>query len=80
MPGRLPEPTPEFVAMVEEEWERLLSMLDRGGPDLRQLALLKLENLTHEEIAGRLACGLRTVERKLRLIRSLWEEPADGGA
>jgi DNA-directed RNA polymerase specialized sigma24 family protein len=33
-----------------------------------------VEGYCNEEIAARLGCGLRTVERRLRLIRSIWEQ------
>jgi DNA-directed RNA polymerase specialized sigma24 family protein len=66
------EPTPAFAAQVREEFERLLSLL--GGGDLRQVALWRMEGYTNEEIAGRLGCVERTVERKLETIRSLWME------
>lgn len=64
------EPTPEFAALVAEEYQRLLDQL--GNDTLRTLALWKLEGYTNEEIAGRLGCTSRTVERKLRVIRSIW--------
>ena len=66
------EPTADFAAEVSEESERLLSLL----PDesMRQLATLKMEGFTHEEAAEHLQCGLRTVERRLRLIRQIWEQ------
>jgi DNA-directed RNA polymerase specialized sigma24 family protein len=67
-----PEPTPEFAALVSEECERLLDKL--GDPDLRALALWRMEGYTIEEIAGRLGCVPRTVERRLRVIRSLWSQ------
>jgi DNA-directed RNA polymerase specialized sigma24 family protein len=44
--------------------------------DLRQVARLRLEEYTNGEIAGRLGCSERTVERKLVLIRGFWEETA----
>ena len=46
---------------------------------LRRLALWKLEGYGNEEIAGKrmMDCGVRTVERKLSLIRQLWEEPPE---
>ena len=45
-----------------------------GGlsPELKQVALLKLEGYQNAEVAVRLGCSLPTVERKLRLIRRLW--------
>jgi DNA-directed RNA polymerase specialized sigma24 family protein len=42
-------------------------------PDLRQVALMKLEGYTNREIAEALRCGKRGVERKLDLIRKRWE-------
>jgi DNA-directed RNA polymerase specialized sigma24 family protein len=66
------EPTPEFALQVAEECQRLLDRLADDG--LRSVALWKMEGYTVEEIAARLGCVPRTVERKLRMIRSLWEE------
>ena len=67
-----PEPTPAFAAQVAEECRRLLDRLD--SPELRSVALLKVEGYGNEEIAAQLGCGLRTVERRLRLIRGIWEQ------
>lgn len=61
------EPTPEFAALVAEEYERLLGSLEDDAQ--RNVALSKLEGYSNEEIAQKLACSLRTVERKLGLIR-----------
>jgi DNA-directed RNA polymerase specialized sigma24 family protein len=66
------EPTPAFAAQVAEECGRLLAHLD--DPDLRSIALWKMEGYTTEEIAAQLGCVPRTVERRLRVIRSLWNE------
>src|SRR5262245_58283243 len=66
------EPTPEFAAQFAEGCARLLDRLGDSG--LRQVALWKLEGFTNEEIAARLGCVERTVERKLRVIRGLWEQ------
>jgi DNA-directed RNA polymerase specialized sigma24 family protein len=64
------EPTPELAAMVAEEYRHLLGRL--GDETLCRIAAWKLEGYAHEEIAARLGCGLRTVERKLGVIRSIW--------
>ena len=39
---------------------------------LRQVAALRLEGYTDREIAARLDCGLSTIERRLRTIRTVW--------
>jgi DNA-directed RNA polymerase specialized sigma24 family protein len=33
-----------------------------------------MEGFTHEEIATKLGCATVTVERRLRLIRSIWRK------
>lgn len=63
-------PTPEFAAMVAEECTRLLNLLDE---DLRPVALAKMEDYTNREVAAKLDCSLSTVERSLRLIRTIWQ-------
>ncbi len=68
------EPTPEFVAQLKDELDRLLLRLDATGDSaLRSVALWKLDGLTTPEIAERLGCVRRTVERKLELIAGVWE-------
>lgn len=64
------EPDPQFAALVVEEYQRLLALLEE---DIRPVALRKLEGYTNEEIAAQLEVSLRTVERKLSVIRGLWE-------
>jgi DNA-directed RNA polymerase specialized sigma24 family protein len=63
-------PSPEFAALVADEYERLSVAL--GDKDLKAIARWKLEGRTDEWIASELDCSVRTVERKLRLIRGLW--------
>lgn len=63
-------PTPEMAAIAAEECQRLLSML--ADESLRQVAQLKLEGFTNEEIADQLQCAPRTVERRLQKIRDRW--------
>jgi DNA-directed RNA polymerase specialized sigma24 family protein len=66
------EPTPAFAAQVAEECERLLACLD--NPELRFIAVSRMEGYTSEEIAARVGCAACTIERRLRLIRSIWEQ------
>jgi DNA-directed RNA polymerase specialized sigma24 family protein len=68
------EPTPEFAAQLAEECQRLLTRLDDA--ELRSIALWKMEGYTNDEIAARLDRAPRTVERRLRLIRSIWAREA----
>jgi DNA-directed RNA polymerase specialized sigma24 family protein len=63
------EPTPEFAALVAEEYRRLLERL--GDDVLRQVAMLRMEGHTRDEIAARLGCARRTVARQLALIRRI---------
>jgi DNA-directed RNA polymerase specialized sigma24 family protein len=63
------EPTPEFAATVAEEYRRLLERLDDDV--LRQVAVLRMEGHTSDEIAERLGCARRTVARQLALIRRI---------
>jgi DNA-directed RNA polymerase specialized sigma24 family protein len=65
------EPTPEFAAQLAEECRRLLGGL--ADDELRSVALWKMEGYTNEQIAAKLGCVPRTIERKLRVIRSRWK-------
>jgi DNA-directed RNA polymerase specialized sigma24 family protein len=64
------EPTPELAAQLAEEYQRLMEQL--GDSTLQSVATWKLEGYTDDEIAARLGCVTRTVERKLARIRRMW--------
>lgn len=66
------EPTAEEAAEIADECRRLLDLLNE--PELRQIALWKVEGFTHEEIAAKLDCVPRTIERKVQRIRMLWKD------
>ncbi|OAI53206.1 hypothetical protein AYO44_16175 [Planctomycetaceae bacterium SCGC AG-212-F19] len=66
------EPSPELAGELTDEYQRLLDRL--GDPQLQTIALWKVEGFSNEEIAGRLGCAVRSVERKLQRIRALWQE------
>jgi hypothetical protein len=66
------EPTPEFAAQAAETFRRLLAQLPTE--ELRAIALAKMEGFTNEEIAARRGCALATVERRLGLIRAVWQK------
>ena len=62
-------PAPEFDLVCND----LLSMLDE---EPRAIALYRLMGYKNREIADLLGCTERKVERKLNLIRAIWEQHA----
>lgn len=70
------EPTPEFAALVAEQYQALLDRL----PDqvCRDIAQLKLEGYTDDEIGQRLDCSRSTIQRRLRMVRRIWSEEGSG--
>jgi DNA-directed RNA polymerase specialized sigma24 family protein len=71
------EPTPELAAQFAEEVRCRLAALPSA--DLQTVAQSKLEGSTNAEIATHLGCGVRSVERKLKVIRSLWARGRSSG-
>lgn len=74
-------PDPAEAAALVEVIEARLAALD---DTLRRIALWKLEGWTDREIAApdKLDCAIKTVERKMKLIREKWskEFPEDSSA
>jgi DNA-directed RNA polymerase specialized sigma24 family protein len=70
------EPTPALAAQLAEEYQRMMERL--GDSTLQNVATWKLEGYTDNEIAARLGCVTRTVERKLARIRSKWAREMRG--
>ena len=69
------EPTPEFAAQISDNLQHLLKVLDAtGDPDLRRIAILKMDGYSNQDIAESVGCVRRSVERKLQLIAGLWEK------
>lgn len=68
------EPDPALAAEVAEECERLLGALQ--DPELRHIALLRMDGCSVDEVAARVSCAPRSVKRKLQLIRVIWEREA----
>jgi RNA polymerase sigma factor (sigma-70 family) len=65
-------PTPEVAAMMADECRQLLEKLQ--DPQLQAMALAKMEGYDNREIAAQLHCSVRTVERRLKLVREKWKE------
>ena len=72
--GLIPDrhPDPEFTLTMKEECSRMLQLL--GKKELQQVAMHKVEGFTNEEIAERIGCTRRAVQRRLALIREIWSE------
>jgi DNA-directed RNA polymerase specialized sigma24 family protein len=64
-------PTPSFAATVAEEYRYRLDLL--RDDSLRRVAVLKMDGYSNQEIAVQLGLGLRSVVRKLDLIRRTWQ-------
>ena len=64
-------PSPEFASQLSEQFERLFDQL--ADPDLRTIATLKMEGYTIDEISLQVGRAPATIERKLKVIRTLWE-------
>jgi len=64
------DPDPEFLATMEEQFEILMNAL----PDESQkrVAKLRMDGYSNDEIAKSLDISVRSVERKLNVIRKTW--------
>jgi RNA polymerase sigma factor (sigma-70 family) len=71
MPDR--RPPPEWQVLFEDTRSAWLADL---RPVQRQIVCLRLEGFQTAEIAHRLGCSLRSVERQLSEVRSRWQERA----
>lgn len=65
-------PAPDIAAVMADQTRQLLASL----PDetAQRVAALKIEGFTHQEIADKLNVNTRTVERRLKQIRELWQK------
>jgi RNA polymerase sigma factor (sigma-70 family) len=63
-------PSPAEAAVLNGALERRLEAL--ADPELRQIALLRLEGYTNREIADQFDCTERSIERRMERIRNKW--------
>jgi RNA polymerase sigma factor (sigma-70 family) len=65
-------PAPDIAAVMADQTQQLLASL----PDetAQRVAALKIEGFTNQEIADKLDVNTRTVERRLKQIRELWQK------
>lgn len=68
VPGR--EPRPSQVAIVHEQWERLV---DGASSRARRILGLRVAGETLENIASQLRVSEKTVHRVLSKVRARWE-------
>jgi RNA polymerase sigma factor (sigma-70 family) len=66
---------PDLIAVFREEKERLFERLPDS--ETRRIAKRRLQGYSNAEIAEQLGISLRTVERRISTIRSLWSSTAD---
>jgi RNA polymerase sigma factor (sigma-70 family) len=66
------EPSPEVAVIMADELQQSMDRLTDA--ELRTVAMCKLEGYTNTEIAAKLGCAESTVERRLRVIRTLWDD------
>ena len=64
------DPTPDLAIEFRDMLRNRLQDMDE---EYTRIALMKLEGYSNQEIANRLDCKLRTVERRLQKIRQRWD-------
>jgi DNA-directed RNA polymerase specialized sigma24 family protein len=67
--------SPDLLAQFTDDCRNLLDML--GDDILKTIALLRMEGHSVDEIAERVGCAKRSVERRLNLIRRTWMEKSE---
>jgi RNA polymerase sigma factor (sigma-70 family) len=69
------EPTPEFLAVMDEQQQAMFQALP--DPSQQEVARLRFEGYANDEIASKIGISLRSVERKLSVIRQVWTSMID---
>jgi RNA polymerase sigma factor (sigma-70 family) len=64
------EPTPDFLATLEEQFNFLLSRLECG--QMRDMVRMRIEGKTVKEIAEAMTVSDRTVQRKMKVALGIW--------
>jgi DNA-directed RNA polymerase specialized sigma24 family protein len=64
-------PTPDLLAMMTEQCQLLLELLN--DPELESVALARLAGQTNDEIAQEMGYTRRTIQNMLCVIRQRWE-------
>jgi DNA-directed RNA polymerase specialized sigma24 family protein len=64
----------ELQELVDELFEKLYAT---GDERLAEIARLRLEGFQNQEIADKLGCAARTIQRKLHILERLWNENSE---
>jgi RNA polymerase sigma factor (sigma-70 family) len=64
----------ELQELVDELFEKLNAT---GDERLAEIARLRLEGFHNQEIADKLGCAARTIQRKLHILERLWSENSE---
>lgn len=70
-----PDPAPDLLIQLEDQLERLMQLL--GDDTLREVAKSCLAGDSRHETAEKLGMSLRSVERKVAIIRETWKDTLD---
>jgi len=67
--------SPELVAILADQCEFLLRVLDRHDPtgELKTIGLMRLDGASQSKIAKALGCTRFTVAARINLIQSIWQ-------
>jgi DNA-directed RNA polymerase specialized sigma24 family protein len=71
-----PEPEPDEAVIVAEEIERLVNLL--GDDSLKTIVILRMEGWSMAEVADQVNCSVRSVRRKLLLVKHIWQREWEG--
>lgn len=71
------QPSPQAEAQMIEEFQNRFDAL--ADSSLQEVVTLKLEGYDTGEIAEKLGLHLRTVQRKLKLVQSIWMKDNETG-
>lgn len=66
------EPDPMIANIAIEEHQRLMDLLE--DQELQQVAVSRMEGYSVEEIAQKMNYAPRSIQRKLKMIRAIWEK------
>ena len=64
--------TPDFLVIMNQQCRQLFGALPDSSQ--QEVARLKLDGFTNQQIAAQMGITIRSVERKLNLIREIWTD------